>query len=158
MVQQLQLELAEPEPHPANEPPKKPVYRRGPASAEEKERRRQEREAYEKNLGPFEKIIEAMLPYTYDELLTALPRHAARCDKKNTKSRLTSYYGFKASVLVDADCQYVLSGVFSSVNLNDQRMAVLLLKGLHLKFPGLKMKHVLGGKRYDSSAIYQLIH
>ncbi|MFD1904278.1 hypothetical protein ACFSQ7_09775 [Paenibacillus rhizoplanae] len=28
------------------------------------------------------KTIEAMLPYTYDELLTALPRQAARCDKK----------------------------------------------------------------------------
>ncbi|WP_415841249.1 transposase, partial [Paenibacillus typhae] len=92
-----------------------------------------------------------MLPYTVDELLATLPRHAARCDKKNAKGRLTSYYGFKASLLVDIDCQYVLSGVFSSANLNDQRMAVLLLKGLHLKFPELKVKHVMGDKGYDSS-------
>ncbi|WP_342563863.1 transposase [Paenibacillus sp. FSL R7-0345] len=157
-IQQLEFENVEPEPQPANEPLKKPVYRRGRASAEEKERRRLEREAYEKTLAPFEKTIEAMLPYTYDELLNTIPRHAARFDKKNTKGRLTSYYGFKANVLVDADSQYVLSGVFSSANLNDQRMAVLLLKGLHLKFPGLKVKHVLGDKGYDSSAIYQLIH
>lgn len=156
-IQQLEFENAEPEPQPANVPLKKPVYRRGPASAEEKERRRQEREAYEKTLGPFEKTIEGMLPYTVDELLATLPRHAARCDKKNAKGRLTSYYGFKASLLVDIDCQYVLSGVFSSANLNDQRMAVLLLKGLHLKFPELKVKHVMGDKGYDSSAIYQLI-
>lgn len=158
VAQQLQLELTEPEPQPVNEPLKKTVYPRGRPSAEEKERRRQEREAYEKTLGPFEKTIEAMLPYTYDELLAALPRHAARCDKKNAKGRLTSYYGFKANVLVDTDCQYMLSGIWSSANLNDQRMAVLLLKGLRLKFPALKVKHVLGDKGYDSSAIYQLIH
>lgn len=157
-AQQLQLDIAEPEPQPVNERPKKPVYPPGRPSAEEKERRRKERKAYEESLGPYEKKIEEMLPYTYDELLAALPRHAARCDKKNAKGRLTSYYGFKANVLVDTDHQYILSGVWSSANLNDQRMAVLLLKGLHLKFPALKVKHVLGDKGYDSSAIYQLVH
>jgi len=158
VAQQLQLELTEPESEPVDERPKKTVYPPGRPSAEEKERRRKEREAYEESLGPFEKTIEQMLPYTYDELLAALPRHAARCDKKNAKGRLTSYYGFKANLLVDADCQYILSGLWSSANLNDQRMAVILLKGLLLKFPRLNVKHVLGDKGYDSAAIYQLIH
>jgi transposase len=158
-AEQLQLELPEPEPKAENELPKKPVYtKRGRPSNAEKERRRQELEAYEQSLGPFQKTIEAMLPYTYDELLAALPRHAARCDKKNTKGRMTSYYGFKANLLVDTDCQYILSGLWSSANPNDQRMAVILLKGLLLKFPMLKVKHILGDKGYDCAAIYQLIH
>ncbi|WP_052416668.1 transposase [Paenibacillus sp. FSL R5-0912] len=159
-VQQLQFKLPEPEPEAAvNEPPKKPVYdKRGRPTNAERERRRQEQEAYDQSLGPFQKTIEAMLPYTYDELLAALPRHAARCDKKNTKGRMTSYYGFKANLLVDTDCQYILSGLFSSANPNDQRMAVILLKGLPLKFPTLKVKHILGDKGYDCASIYQLIH
>lgn len=37
-------------------------------------------------------------------------------------------------------------------------MAVVLLKGLLLKFPMLKVKHILGDKGYDCAAIYQLIH
>ncbi|WP_338112313.1 hypothetical protein [Paenibacillus macerans] len=47
---------------------------------------------------------------------------------------------------MDTDSQYVLSGVLSSAHLNDQRMAVLLLKGLPLKFPMLKVKYGLGTK------------
>ncbi|MGG6313677.1 transposase [Paenibacillus macerans] len=129
-AEQLQLDMAESQTQPVSEQPKKPVYPRGRVSAEEKERRSKEREAYEASLGPFEKKVEDMLSYTYDELLAALPRQAARCDKKNSKGRLTSWYGFKANVLVDTDRQYILSGVFSSANPNDQRMAILLLKGL----------------------------
>lgn len=157
-TEQLHVEAADPQPEHQSEKPKKPVYRRGYVSAEERERRREEREAYEASLGPYEKKIEDMLPYTYDELLTALPRHAARCDKKNAKGRLTSWYGFKANVLVDTDSQYILTGAFSSANPNDQRMAILLLKGLPLKFPQLQVKHVLADKGYDSKAIYQLVH
>lgn len=157
-VEQLQLEVNEPQTQPMHERPKKPVYRRGRVSAEEKERRRKEREAYEASLGPFEKKIEDMLPYSYDDLLAVMPRQAARCDKKNSKGRLTSWYGFKANVLVDTDRQYILSGLWSSANLNDQRMAMVLLKGLLLKFPSIKVKHVMGDKGYDSAAVYQLIH
>lgn len=157
-AEQLQLAAGESQTPPSRERPKKPVYGRGRISAEEKERRRKELETYEASLEPFEKKIEAMLPYTYEELLAALPRQAARCDKKNSKGRLTSWYGFKANVLVDTDSQYILSGVFSSANPNDQRMAILLLKGLEQKFPSLKVKHVLGDKGYDSKAVYQLIH
>jgi hypothetical protein len=157
-AEQLQLAVAESQAPPVRERPKKPVFGRGRISAEEKERRRKELEAYEASLEPFEKKIEDMLSYTYEELLAALPRQAARCDKKNSKGRLTSWYGFKANALVDTDTQYILSGVFSSANPNDQRMAILLLKGLQLKFPSLKVKHVLGDKGYDSKAVYQLIH
>lgn len=159
VAEQLQLELTKSEPKAVNAPLKKPKYSKpGRPSQAEKERRREEMEAYEQRLGPFQKTIEAMLPYTYDELLTALPRQAARCDKKNTKGRMTSYYGFKANLLVDTDSQYILSGLFSSANPNDQRMAVVLLKGVPLKFPMLKVKHILGDKGYDCAAIYQLIH
>ncbi|WP_059041934.1 transposase [Paenibacillus rubinfantis] len=157
-LEQLKLDVTESQPPPVSERPRKPTYPRGRASAEETERRRKEREAYEASLGPFEKKVEDMLSSTYDELLAALPRQAARCDKKNSKGRLTSWYGFKANILVDTDSQYILSGVFSSANPNDQRMAILLLKGLPLKFPMLKVKHVLGDKGYDSKAVYQLIH
>ncbi|WP_051985629.1 hypothetical protein [Paenibacillus macerans] len=66
--------------------PTKPVYGRGNCSAEEKERRRKEREAYEASLPPFEKKIENMLPFTYDELFEAMPRSASRCTKKIRKA------------------------------------------------------------------------
>jgi len=152
-----QLEMDAPPAEPQPEPLKKPVYRRGRVSKEEKDRRRKEREAYTASLAPFEKSIEDMLDYTYDELVAALPRQATRCAKKNSKGRLTSWYGYKANVLVDTDSQYVLGGVLSSAHLNDQRMAVLLLKGLRLKHPVLQVKHVLGDKGYDSTPLYKLV-
>jgi transposase len=154
--QQLELDVPTVETEPQPAPLAKPVYRRGRATAEEMERRRQEREAYEASLPPFEKRIETMLPYSYDELVAALPRQASLCAKKNSKGRLTTWYGYKASVLVDTDSQYVLSGVLSSAHLNDQRMAVLLLKGLPVKYPTLPVKHVLADKGYDSTPIYEL--
>ncbi|CAM4524470.1 MAG: transposase [Paenibacillus macerans] len=156
-VQQLEMEPVLPVSETEPTKPTKPVYGRGNCSAEEKERRRKEREAYEASLPPFEKKIENMLPFTYDELFEAMPRSASRCTKKNSKGKLTTWYGYKANIVVDTDSQYVLSGVLSSAHLNDQRMAVLLLKGLPLKFPMLKVKYGLGDKGYDSTPIYELI-
>ncbi len=156
-TQQLELDPPLSVSEPALSKPQKPVYGRGNCTAQEKERRHREREAYEASLEPFDKKIEGMLSYTYDELFKALPRQASLCSKKNSKGKLTSWYGYKANVLVDTDSQYVLSGVLSSAHLNDQRMAVLLLKGLPLKFPMLKVKHVLGDKGYDSKPVYELV-
>ncbi|MDU2266930.1 MAG: transposase [Clostridium celatum] len=156
-VQQIDLGLTPPGPESKLPKLQKPVFGRGNCTAEEKERRRKEREVYEASLAPFEKKIENMLPYTYDELLEAMPRYASLCSKKNSKGKLTSWYGYKANVLVDTDSQYVLSGVLSSAHLNDQRMAILLLKGLPHKFPLLKVRHVLGDKGYDSTPVYELV-
>lgn len=87
-------------------------------------------EAYEETLAPFEKTVANMLPYTYDELLEAMPRVPTPCAKKNLKGKLISWYGYKVDILVDNYSQYVLNGVLSSAHLNNQRMAVVLLKGL----------------------------
>lgn len=155
-AQQIDLDVSLAETEPPSMPLAKPVYGRGRVGAKEMDRRRVEREAYQASLPLFEKNIENMLPHAYDELLAAMPRHASKCAKKNSKGRLTSWYGYKANVLVDTDSQYVLSGVLSSAHLNDQRMAVLLLKGLRLKYPTLPVKHVLADKGYDSTPIYTL--
>jgi len=151
--EQLQLPVHDNVPAPTK--PKKPVFGRGRTTVIEAERRRQIMEAYEATLAPFEKSVANMLPYTYDELLEAMPRVPTRCTKKNSKGHLTSWYGYKANILVDTDSQYVLSGVLSSAHLNDQRMAVVLLKGLQQKLPSLPVKHILGDKGYDSLPIYQ---
>ena len=135
----------------------KPIYKRGRTNKAEAERRRTEREAYEATLAPFEKSVANMLPYSYPELLDTMPRQPSLCAKKNSKGKLTSWFGYKANVLVDTDSQYILSGVLSSAHLNDQRMAVVLLKGLQSKFPLLQVKHVLADKGYDSTPIYQLV-
>lgn len=155
--EQLRLEEIEVKAEPEPAPKKKPVFGRGGVRPGEMERRQKEREAYEDSLPVFEKKIENMIPFTYEELHKAMPRHASLCTKKNSKGKKVSWYGYKANVLVDTKSQYVLSGVLSSAHLNDQRMAVLLLKGLPLKFPQIKVEHVLGDKGYDSTPVYQLI-
>lgn len=156
--EQLQLNIdeeAEVELKP--EPEMKPKRRRGRPSREESEQLKIEREAHEATLGPFEKKIADMMPYSYEELLEAMPRHASFCSKKNSKGKVESWYGYKANVIVDTDSQYMVSGVLSSAHPNDQRMAIVLLKGLQLKFPMLQVKHVLADKGYDCTTIYQLV-
>lgn len=130
---------------------------KGRPSKAESEQIRKEREEREANLPIFEKKVADMLAYSHDELQKAMPRDPAFCAKKNSKGNLTSWYGFKANVLVDTDSQYILNGLFCSANLSDQRLAVVLLKGLKEKFPTFQIGHVMGDKGYDSTPIYQLI-
>lgn len=142
---------------PSQPPPKlnKLIYGRGRTTKKEAERRRKERETHEETLGPFEKSVEKMLDYTYHQLLHATPREPSRCAKKNSKGKMTSWYGYKANLLVDADSQYILTGVMTSAHLHDQRPAVVLLKALEHKFSSLSVKHVLGDRGYDCTPLYR---
>lgn len=158
-VEQQQLDIEAPQETPSSESnsKSKPVYWRGRTTKEEAERRRKEREAYEETLTPFERSVAKMLSYSYEDLMEVMPRQPALCAKKNSKGRMTSWYGYKANVLIDTDSQYILNGVMCSANLNDQRPAVVLLKGLRHKFPELQVQHVLADKGYDCVALYQLV-
>lgn len=160
-VEQLQMEFnenGEIEQEATAEAEVKPKRGKGRPSREESEQIRKEREAREALLGPFEKDkIADMTPFSYRELVEALPRHASLCSKKNSKGKVESWYGYKANVVVDTDSQYIVTGVLSSAHPNDQRMAVLLLKGLKEKFPKLNVKHVMADKGYDCATIYQLV-
>lgn len=139
-------------------PPKPQKYGRGRPKKEEAIRRAEERKAYEATLTTFEKPVADMLPYTYEELMEELPRAPERCSKKNAKGFLTSWYGYKANVIVDADSQYVLTGFLSSANINDQRGGVVLLKAIEKKFPMLRIKHIMSDKGYDAHPLYKLIY
>ena len=63
----------------------KPKRRKGRPTREESEQLKKEREAYEATLGPFEKKIADMMPYSYEELLEVMPPHASFCSKKNSR-------------------------------------------------------------------------
>lgn len=160
-VEQLQLEteiLSNVEVEVEQQPVPKAKRGKGRPSKAESEQIRKEREEREANLPIFEKKVADMLAYSHAELQEGMPRDPAFCAKKKSIGNLTSWYGFKANVLVDTDSQYILNGLFCSANLSDQRLAVVLLKGLKEKFPTFQIGHVLGDKGYDSTPIYQTIH
>lgn len=157
-VEQIELGIAEPAPLEAKQAIEKPKYKRGRPSKEEAERRKEEQEAYEASLRPFEKSIAGMVPHSLEELMEDMPTSPSTCAKKNSKGRMTSWYGYKANMLVDADSEYPVVTVYSSAHLNDQRMAVVLLKKLAHQWPQLQPKHILGDKGYDSRPIYEMIH
>lgn len=149
---------AEEEPAPKPEPQIKTTRGKGRPTRQESEQLKKEQEAYQEALPPFEKPkIADMMPYSYEELRESMLCHASLCTKKNSKGKLESWYGYKANILVDADSQYVVTGFLSSAHPSDQRMAIVLLKGLQQKFPVLQAKHVLADKGYDCATIYELV-
>jgi len=58
---------------------------------------------------------------------------------------------------VDCKSQYIIASETSSANVNDQRMAIMLLKYLKEHFPRLAPKHVLADKGYDGEPVYRKI-
>lgn len=141
-------------------PPSKPKRsKRGPVPKAEAEAWRQKVESYEATLSWFERSVEAMLPATYEELIAEMPQYpstGAKGDPRGT-GRVMYWYGYKANLLVDTQSQYIVSGVFCSGHVNDQRLAIVLLKQLQKKLPMLQAKHVLADKGYDATPVYRQI-
>ncbi len=63
------------------------------------------------------------------------------------------WYGCKAHLAVGSESQYILKAYLSSGNLNDEKVAIPLLKSLE-GLP-LSLEHSLLDAGYDVAAIYQ---
>lgn len=120
---------------------------------------REEVAAYEASLGWFEKEVIDMLPATYEQLLADMPQYAsigAKGDPRK-KGNTKYWYGHKLNVLVDCQSQYIVAQATCSAHVNDQRMAILLLKQLQARHPEMGVKQVLADKGYDCEAVYRQI-
>jgi len=142
------------------EKPSKPKRgKRGPVPKAEAAAWRQKMEDYEASLSLFERKVEAMLPASYDELIAEMPQYPSTGAKGDPRGsgRVMFWYGYKANLLVDTQSQYIVSGVFCSGHVSDQRLAIVLLKQVQNKLPLLKSKYILADKGYDSMPVYQQI-
>jgi transposase len=115
--------------------------------------------AYYASLTIFEKKVADMLDCSYTELLDEMPQYPSTGGKGDPRrnGRMMYWYGFKANLVVDAQSQFIVCGLFSSGHVSDQRLAIVLLKGLRQRFPNLCVKYVLADKGYDSTPVYQQV-
>lgn len=150
--------LKEEQPAPLPEKPEKPKRnKRGRVPQAEKAFWEEQMAAYEASLSIFEKKVTDMLNTSYDELLATMPQYPSTGGKGDPRrsGRMMYWYGYKSNLLVDTRSQFIVSGLFCSGHVSDQRLAIVLLKGLEQKFPQLKVKYLLGDKGYDSRAVYE---
>lgn len=135
--------------------PPKPK-KRGRKKKEEREQWLKEQEAIEAAKPLFEKTLDHMLPYSYEELEAEIPMNPSWGTKKNTDNKKFFWYGYKGHLAVDCESQYILVSLFSSAHVNDGKMAIPLLKALAKRHPYLNINHVLADAGYDFEAIYKL--
>ncbi|WFA20943.1 transposase [Paenibacillus mucilaginosus] len=132
-------------------------YKRGAPTKAEAERRRLEREAWEASLPLFERKLEDMLPYTFEQLKPLIPIHPSTSSKKGSNGKLMWWHGYKLHILADSKGHYILSALFSSAHVNDGRLAIPLLKKFQTDFPDWKVKHALADAGYDVMAVYKQV-
>ncbi|MNF70624.1 Transposase DDE domain protein [compost metagenome] len=153
----------EPTPAPL-EKPKKPVKpkrekKSKPIPKEELDAWREQMEVYESSLPLLERKVEAMLPLSYEELVAQIPQHPKTGAKGDPRrgGRLMFWYGYKGNVLVDTQSQFIVKSYLCSGHVSDQRLGIVLLKGMKSKFPMLPVKQVLADKGFDSLPVYQQV-
>jgi hypothetical protein len=61
------------------------------------------------------------------------------------------------NLVVDCKSQYIVASETCSANVNEQRMAILLLKYMQERLPDLKPKYVFADKGYDGEPVYRQI-
>lgn len=129
------------------EKPKKPKrHKRGRVPKAEAEEWRRKIDAYEASLTLFEREGADMLPATYQELLAVMPQYASigvKGDPRGTR-RTKFWYGYKLNLMVDTASQYIVTGLTCSAHVNEQRMAILLMKLLQERFPSMPVKACSG--------------
>lgn len=78
--------------------------------------------------------------------------------KKNSEGKNVFWFGYKGHLAAGASSQYILQATFSSGNLNDGKMAIPLLKGIHahLSLPSLLYQTMDAG--YDYEPVYEQVH
>lgn len=146
-------------------PPKaiKPVKpkrsKRGRVPKAEEAEWRKQMDDYRASLTLFEREVADMLPASYAELIRDMPQYpstGAKGDPRGVR-RAKFWYGYKLNLLVDTASQYIVAGEICSAHVNDQRPAIVLLKRIKERFPGLRVQYVLADKGYDGEPVYQQI-
>lgn len=130
-------------------------FKRGRPKREEVEQRKKDREAWEASLPLFERKIEELLPYTFEEIAPLIPKQASSSAKTDTSGKLMWWHGYKLHILTDSESQYVLTALFSSAKVNDGKMAIPLLKKFREDFPDWRVKHTVADAGYDYLAVYK---
>jgi transposase len=65
-----------------------------------------------------------------EELRSEMPLEPAWGIKKNSEGKNVFWYGYKAHLAVGSKSQYILQSIMSSGCLNDDKVAIPLLKGI----------------------------
>ena len=140
------------------EKPKPEPKKRGRKSKEERDEWLKEQAEKEANLSLYEKKIEAQLDTPLDDLRSEIPLTPKWGVKKNSEGKNVYWFGYKGHLAVGTSSQYILQAAFSSGNLNDGKMAIPLLKGIHehLSLPSLSYHTMDAG--YDFEPIYEQVH
>ncbi len=112
-------------------------------------------QAFQENRPLFEEKIEDQLPLDFATIKQQIPQVPHWGIKKNSEGKNVFWYGFKGHLLVDCKSQYILSSLLSSGNVNDGKMAILLLKALSEVHPYLKPSYVLADVGYDYTPFYK---
>ncbi|MEK0313909.1 transposase [Cohnella sp. 56] len=144
-----------PAPSPVADPRKQ--YKRGRPKAEDMERRRQERAAWEASLPLFERKIEEMLPLPFEDLQPHIPKDPSSSSKTGSDGKQKWWYGYKLHALADSKSQYLVSALFSSAHVSDGRIAIPLLKKFTGDLPNWSVRHVLADAGYDFMAVYKQV-
>jgi transposase len=140
------------------EKPQTEPKKRGRKSKEEREQWLIEKAELEANLPLFEKKIEDQLDVSLDELRAAIPKDPQWGVKKNSEGKNVFWYGYKAHLAVGTKSQYILQSIISSGNLNDGKVAIPLLKGIHERLPLPSLRYETLDAGYDYEPIYTQIH
>jgi transposase len=140
-------------PVPEMEKPKK----RGRKKKEEREQWLKEQAELEAAKTIFEKTLDQMIDYSYEEIEAEIPLDPSWGTKKNTDNKKFFWYGYKGHLAVDCESQYILVALFSSAHVNDGKMSIPLIKALAKRHPYLNIEHILADAGYDFKAVYKQI-
>lgn len=146
-TEQMDLLLEKPKEETPVSDPEKPK-KRGRKRKEEREQWLKEQAEIEAAKPIFEKKLDQMADYSYEEIEAEIPLNPIWGTKKNTDS----YKG-----AVDCESQYILVALFSSAHVHDGKMSIPLLKALAKRHPYLNIKYVLADAGYDFKSVYKQI-
>ena len=135
-----------------------PKKKRGRKPKSEREQWLKEQAEREANLPLYEKKIADQLDVSLEELRTSVPQEPKWGVKKNSEGQNVFWFGYKGHLAVGTSSQYILQSLVSSGNLNDGKVAIPLLKGLHERLSLPHLRYAVMDAGYDYEPIYEQIH
>jgi len=143
---------------PKEEKPKTEPKKRGRKPKEKRDEWLKEQAEQEAKLPLYEKKIEAQLNASLDELRSEMPLDPRWGVKKNSEGKNVFWFGYKGHLAVSTSSQYILQTAFSSGNLNDGKVAIPLLKGIHDRLSLSTVRYQTMDAGYDYEPIYEQVH
>src|SRR5690606_33385505 len=140
------------------EKPKSEPKKRGCKSKEKREQWLIEQAEKDANLPLYDRKIEAQLDVPLAELRAEVPQEPKWGVKKNSEGQNVFWFGYKGHLAVGTSSQYILQSLVSSGNLNDGKVAIPLLKGLHERLSLPHLRYAVMDAGYDYEPIYEQIH